>query len=290
LKLSGKSIFGMGFAFAVASFFLLSLIMQVVFGAIFERGSIFYTIVLSLSSPIALTISVFIVKKCSKKTTRELVMVEKFHPVYAVLAITLAIGALFGLGFINIALADFFGGLGLKVSGVNPQMDFWWQYLSCVIFIAVIPAVIEEIFFRGVANALVGGGVFALIFSALCFAFYHCSIAQFCYQLICGALFFGLAVLSKSVIPCVIAHFINNFLILTFTFFGVTIDFYSWYIILIGAILLLFSVTVMVVIYIRKIKATKSEEQKAQKTTGVEWFALVSGIALCIVVTAISLV
>jgi len=156
LKLSGKSIFGMGFAFAVASFFLLSLIMQVVFGAIFERGSIFYTIVLSLSSPIALTISVFIVKKCSKKTTRELVMVEKFHPVYAVLAITLAIGALFGLGFINIALADFFGGLGLKVSGVNPQMDFWWQYLSCVIFIAVIPAVIKYQLLAGLFRLSIG--------------------------------------------------------------------------------------------------------------------------------------
>ena len=97
------------------------------------------------------------------------------------------------------------------------------RYIALSISLAVLPAIFEELFFRGILlNSLISGGkLFAVIVSSLCFAVYHCSITQLLYQFIFGIAFSLLALNSKSIFPCILTHFLNNFIILTAYYFKI---------------------------------------------------------------------
>ena len=51
------------------------------------------------------------------------------------------------------------------------------------------------------------------LITALTFALYHGSFAQLIYQFIYGAMLFALFKAFDNIIPCIIAHFLNNFVI-----------------------------------------------------------------------------
>ena len=44
----------------------------------------------------------------------------------------------------------------------------------------------------------------------MCFALFHASALQTFYQFICGCAFALLAIRARSLFPCVLAHFLNN--------------------------------------------------------------------------------
>ena len=78
---------------------------------------------------------------------------------------------------------------------------------------AVVPAVCEEILFRGVlARALAGRWslVGAAAMSALVFAAYHLSIVQALPTLTLGFLLAVIAIRADSVLPTIVAHALNN--------------------------------------------------------------------------------
>ncbi len=84
--------------------------------------------------------------------------------------------------------------------------------LNYLIFMCLVPAICEEIFFRGtLTNAYnVYGERFAIIVSALVFALFHFDIQNFIAPFLLGLLFASLIEYTGSIIPAIVAHFINN--------------------------------------------------------------------------------
>ena len=86
--------------------------------------------------------------------------------------------------------------------------------------ICVLPAVFEEILFRGlIALDLSFSGVIrSALLSAALFALYHFSPAKTLYQFVLGFVFALVALKSGSVIPGMILHFVNNLVVLILCF------------------------------------------------------------------------
>lgn len=81
-----------------------------------------------------------------------------------------------------------------------------------LLVIALLPAVVEEIIFRGlIFNGYKKRNPFkAALLSALLFGLIHMNINQFSYAFVIGILFALLTYVTGSVIPSIIAHFIVN--------------------------------------------------------------------------------
>jgi membrane protease YdiL (CAAX protease family) len=154
----------------------------------------------------------------------------------------------FGLAFINIVFADFIENLGINAPTPNIPLNTPFELVIFILTIAVLPAIFEELMFRGLLlTSLNGQGNLAKILTvALCFACYHCSVTQFFYQFIFGIFLSVLAIYSKSVIPCIITHFINNFVVLILTYFKVEIDLTNILYIAIGIVALVIFIIVCV--------------------------------------------
>ena len=160
---------------------------------------------------------------------KEICGYKKFSPAYIIVAVLISAGIFAGFGFVNSAFTGFLAKLGAKIPQSEITMNGFAEYAILTLTLAVIPALTEESFFRGaLAFGLAGSNIFAgAAVSGLIFALYHCSLAQLLYQFVYGAFLYVLAVKAGSVIPCVIAHFLNNFAVLTFTFFNAEVNLYS---------------------------------------------------------------
>ena len=152
--------------------------------------------------------------------------------------------------------------------------------------LALVPAILEETFFRGLLLNSFNGvkTIFVLLIVNLCFAFYHCSLAQFLYQFIYGVGLTLLAIKSKSVFPSIIAHFINNFCIIIFEYFKVKIDLFNPFIIAVGLVVL---ALFFFLIYLFNGKESQKDMQSKQKSLQVarEFFIPFGASAILICLT-----
>ncbi len=127
----------------------------------------------------------------------------------------------------------FFGvAVTLTLAFVNAQLvsvfdygafseEYLWQtaadenYRLILLFLtmAVIPAFVEELLFRGLIleNLLPYGKTVAILGSAFLFGMMHQNAEQLLYATGAGVVFGWIYVRTRSIWPCVLAHFINNF-------------------------------------------------------------------------------
>lgn len=154
---------------------------------------------------------------------------KKFKPAYLLAAVLIAAGIFCGLGFINTAFAELLAKIGVNLPNAEIKINGAGEYIILSFTLAVIPAIAEETFFRGaIAFGTSGAKLFAgAAFSGLIFALYHCSLSQLLYQFIYGAILYILAKKSGSVFPSAVAHFLNNFAVITLTFFGAEVNLFS---------------------------------------------------------------
>ncbi len=97
-------------------------------------------------------------------------------------------------------------------AGVDTAYAFGENMWLCILSSAVAPAVTEELFCRYIflprlSSFSRSGAVFA---SAVFFSFLHGNLYQIPYALMAGILLGALAVGSRSVLPCILFHFVNN--------------------------------------------------------------------------------
>ena len=191
-------------------------------------------------SPLSMAIVIINFSKSDKTPTKKLVGINKFSPVWVLGALLLSVGMFFGLGFINELIAKGLTILGLKASGVSLNIDRVYKVILYSILLAVLPAIVEETFFRGlILHSLRGAKIIPTVLtSALVFALYHGSATQLVYQFIFGCFLALLTIKSKSVIPAIISHFINNFAIIILTYFKVAVNLFNPYLIALGLICL----------------------------------------------------
>lgn len=81
-----------------------------------------------------------------------------------------------------------------------------------VIYIGVLPAIFEELFFRKgiIKYSLKINTTFAMFASAIVFSIIHLNVAQSLVAFFIGLLFAYITVYNKSIIPTIILHFLNN--------------------------------------------------------------------------------
>lgn len=169
----------------------------------------------------------FLFIKTEKTTVKELSRLPKLR--YFLVAIVLQIGLL-SLGELNTWFLELLKVVGYENEGISvPSLD-GFGYIGVLFVVAVLPAIFEEIFFRGIL--LKGlkqfGSIFAVLLCGALFAIYHKNPAQTVYQFVCGAAFAIVAIRSGSILPTVISHFLNNAWIITMEKFNWTLDAIYW--------------------------------------------------------------
>ena len=135
-----------------------------------------------------------------------------------------------GIGLVayilNLYIASFFdsiiGAFGYREAASTPiegKLPFTWLLLN-TFTTALLPALCEETAHRGMLlkGSTPMGYSKAIWISALLFGLLHMNIEQFFYATILGAFMGYLTVLSDSIYPAMVVHFINNFMGVYLTF------------------------------------------------------------------------
>ncbi|MDE6690800.1 MAG: CPBP family intramembrane metalloprotease [Clostridia bacterium] len=212
----GSAAGGLSFSATVVINLLVSIIGTVIITVGSLKGTDAAKYISVLVSPIAIAVTLALALKVVKQPARAILPV-KTHPKYYLIGVLLIFGLLFSLLYANEYLIKLFELMGYKRRPPFTPDVSGWKVVPALLAIAVIPAVMEEILFRGILlnNTEEGAGsVRAILLSGFCFALYHGSVEQTIYQFICGCLFAFLAVRSRSVAPTVVIHFLNNAVII----------------------------------------------------------------------------
>lgn len=147
---------------------------------------------------------------------------------YFAVALILQFGLLFSLNFLNDYFVKFLELFGYDFRDVSvPSLD-GWKLLPVILVIALLPAFFEETIFRGVVfGSMQKGGwgtLSAVLISGALFSLFHGNPEQTIYQFLCGAAFALLAQRAGSILPGMLAHFVNNALILILKACGIDLS------------------------------------------------------------------
>lgn len=267
-----------GLAFFAMTFFyvLLSFVGNSLLNAFGVKGTA-YRAVCSLFSVASLVfVGVFFGAK-QKDGLLCVTKIKKFKPVYAVAAVMLGIGMIAGLGFVNEGVILLLRKIGLNVSVTETSISSPTEFALYVFLIAFLPAVSEECFFRGVLLCLLCDEndepfgrktVVASLTVAICFSLYHASFAQLVYQFIYGLFLCFLTIKAKSVIPPVIAHFMNNFIVLLCSYVGYAIELFNVLTIISGLFVLAAFILLLVFAERKKDKSNRNVADKSGVSDG----------------------
>lgn len=126
---------------------------------------------------------------------------------------------LIGVGFCAFAnVAVFYAGeifekFGFK-SGISrdPSPEGAYEFIMAIIATAIVPAVVEEYAFRGIALGLLKpyGEAFAILGSAAAFGILHGNFEQIPFAFLVGLVLGYIRIKSDSMIICVAVHMLNN--------------------------------------------------------------------------------
>lgn len=163
-------------------------------------------------TPVAFGIVAYVFLRYQKTSVKTAIYAQKCSPKYFFWAIILQIG-LFALSQLNGAFLTWLKRFGYQAEDiVLPSLD-GFGIVGVLFAVAVLPAVMEEIVFRGALlyglkknfpvwlATLICGGMFAI---------YHQRPEQTMYQFVCGTAYALLAIRAGSVLPTILAHFLNN--------------------------------------------------------------------------------
>lgn len=157
----------------------------------------------------------------------------------AALCVLIAVIGVFGINPLISSIDGFLVDIGYNLAGSLPlPMDnFGWLILN-IILLAGVPAILEELIFRGVI--LNGykklGAVPAMVITSLLFALIHGSVQQFVFPFLFGLILSFAALKTGTVLAPIIIHFVNNALvvILNYVYFSFEIAIPTWALLLIG--------------------------------------------------------
>lgn len=246
-----------------------------------------------VAGPVALAVGCFLILSFKKQKIREVAPV-KCHYKYYFIALLMIFGLLFAVSRINGLTLKF-----LKLMGYTQRDE--GSYLPSVegglvipvlLVVAVLPAVFEELLFRGVmlSNARnFVGDIRAILIIGFCFSIFHGSPEQTVYQFISGCAFAFLAVRSGSILPCMLMHFLNNAIIIVLYAVGATDIGGNLLISQTGDIILIIVAALAFVGSIIWLVLDKKPLQKCSKGGVVTFFAYASvGIVILAVVWLLS--
>ena len=208
------------FSVAVVSILLASAIFSFVFilsgvsgDSVMDKN--WYKYLSYVLTPTAISLSLVLFTKANGERITEVCRVNKTSVKYYLHAILLTVATFFGLSGLNGYFIQFLQKFGYKYPEQSLPTFSAVNIILTVLTVCVIPAVTEEAFFRGVLTRSLGGAnaVIACLIGGLYFSLFHMNPAQTPYQFALGFCYTLLALKSGSVLPTVIAHFLNNLII-----------------------------------------------------------------------------
>ena len=203
------------FAFILA--LIVPQILFVVVMAIIGKENASNTIVIALIPQISFLITFFFISERKKVNYKQANQINFKINIWALLVVILiGVVAIFGFSFL-INLFDYITSQwGYKGSTSNIDVSTFGKFFGTIFYVALLPAVCEELIFRGViTNGFKKyGTVTAVVLSAIFFALMHQNLQQLIYQLFLGAVMAYIAIKTGSILYTMILHFFNNFIIL----------------------------------------------------------------------------
>ena len=206
---------------------LLGAFFTIIFSGLNLKNQATVDMILSLLQPIVFIIASAFYLNEKQIFFTEGIHIKKFSLKYLAIAIIASIGLMLGFGYVNIVI----GNELVKTGAIAVQeiaMDGFGDYVKYVIGTALAPAVGEEVLFRGVVlyaflnfcvptpNVTDGKtDVKISLCIGLTFALFHSNPAQIVYQFAWGFALTLIAIRTGSILPSILMHFLNNFLILT---------------------------------------------------------------------------
>lgn len=143
---------------------------------------------------------------------------------YFAIAIALQFGLMLSLSALNGYFTDFlryFGYDSERGGAVKLPSLGGWNILPALLVIAVLPALFEETVFRGILSRQMTesgwGTIPTVLISGALFSLFHHNPEQTIYQFICGVCFALLALRAGSILPGMVAHFLNNAAVIVLT-------------------------------------------------------------------------
>ena len=272
---------GLAFAMLMCIHVIISTIGQLFCSVIFKQGTSAYKLTCSTFSVISI-IAVIVYFKVYRKVYLKLSLkAQKSGGVFLAISILLSAGMFLGLGFVNGVVGKLIEIVGLNPGGASFQMRTVWHFLAYSLTLALLPAVFEELFFRGLllSGLSKAKNVVAVLVSALCFAVYHGSLSQFVYQFIYGVILGFTAIACKSIFPCIVAHFINNFSIILLNYLGVSVNLLSPVLLVIGINCLAIYLTIL---YFCVKKTNKNQLQTKGEVSRFYLFYGLFGTIICL--------
>lgn len=169
--------------------------------------------------------------------------------------------------------------MGYHGGGVDmPVFSNVGVYFFALLIMAILPAFGEELLCRGMLQTGLNtrGVWFGVFISALLFSFMHANPNQTIHQFGLGAVLAIVYILSGSLLPCILLHFLNNFITLTITAYIPEIEeaiyaLGNWnYLTGIASIIVgLFGVVILLYIYYRVGENKKAPINKVFENEGV---------------------
>lgn len=152
--------------------------------------------------------------KNSQKEIHEPKESEKKSPIYTVILFGMGLVLIYCSSFVNYFIVNFFTDYSEFSSEFLWFVELKQPYQIIIYFIsyAIIPALVEELLFRGTVcrSLTVYGKGTAIVISAVLFALMHTNIEQMLYTFVAGLFFGWLYVETKSILAPVLLHFVNN--------------------------------------------------------------------------------
>lgn len=165
---------------------------------------------------IPLLLFVLLSKQTFKQTFKDFAF-KKIKPISILYCVIIGLGVSIVISYISTFFSSIISFLGaesiyqqeINVEEFSIAMFFVTVFASCM-----LPAFCEEFLHRGmILNTYSKYGVtFAIVISSVLFGLLHMNIFQCFYAFIVGLFFAYICVYTKSIIPSMIMHFMNNFL------------------------------------------------------------------------------
>lgn len=218
------------YIFAVASMFVASVVLSMILGVVVgvtgqemstvasQNWAIYLN---SILSELAFFLVYFIytkqnkIKKYSLKNVNKSIFDLRFLVVFAS-SLVVFFGSLNFTTFFNTLFLSF---ATPSISGV--PLNNFGEFLLSVLCFAIIPAIAEELIFRGVVFSSLKnkiGLVWAVIVSSVAFTLIHFSIFQTIHQFLLGVVLSLIFYFTGKLVYSMFFHFFNNFFVLFFVY------------------------------------------------------------------------
>ncbi len=285
---------------------VLSFIIAFVASGIAEEGvvlseQLWYNIIVLLLTPLSLIAIFFIYNKTSKISFGAVKLKPKTNWRNYLVVAGIGLVALFGTQYFIAIVDQGLKGIGFTLSDSFSPNDTFGYFVLNVFLIALLPAIAEELIFRGVilqGLRRTGSDFIAIVISALMFAVMHCSLQQFVYPIILGMIFGWIVVRTGSLMLTIFAHFLNNFVVVLLGYLQNVTSFdmnlpSSWWAYLVAILLLVVTGVILFLVdkfYFKRFSTAQEQENK-EKTFKPSLILIISwvvGIFLLILMTVMN--